>query len=72
MAGPEKQRTKNSQHTKGAYSLEEAMTNLATRAKAAGLGYERPMKAAQEARRQTNRMKTEQEARTANKKKKLQ
>ena len=48
------------------------MTNLATRAKASGLGYERPMKAAQEARRQTNRMKTEQEARTANKKKKLQ
>jgi uncharacterized protein YaiL (DUF2058 family) len=58
MAGPEKQRTKNNQYTKkGAYSLEEAMTNLADRAKAAGLGYERPMKAAQEARAANKRKK---------------
>ena len=42
---------------KGAYSLEEAMTNLAARAKAAGLGYERPMKAAQEARDVNKRKK---------------
>ena len=36
---------------KGAYSLEEAMTNLAARAKAVGLDYERPMKAAQKAKK---------------------
>jgi len=51
LSAKERKKTSPRKSKKGAYSLEEAMTNLAARAKAVGLDYERPMKAAQKARK---------------------